>query len=158
MAGVREPESVEDALTKQEWGDAMKAEIDSLHKHDVWNLVGLPEGHRPVGSKWVFKVKKNADGPISRCKARLIAQGFSQREGLDYIETFSPVVRSESIPLVIALACKEGLSLHQMNVTTAFLNDDLKEEVYMKQFVSDGQEHLVCCLKRSLYGLKQSPR
>ena len=161
LASVREPESVEDALTKQEWGDAIKAEIDSLRKHDVWDLVELPEGRRPVGSKWVFKVKKNADGSISRCKARLVAQGFSQREGLDYDETFSPVVRSESVRSVIALACKEGLSLHQMDVTTAFLNGDLKEEVYMKQpegFASNGQEHLVCRLKKSLYGLKQSPR
>ena len=158
---VKEPKSVSDALKSQKWVNAMQSEIDSLHEHDVWELVELPEGRKCVGSKWVFKVKKNADGSIERNKARLVAQGYSQEEGLDYDETFSPVVRSESVRSVIALACKKGLKLHQMDITTAFLNGDLKEEVYMKQpkgFCAEGQEHLVCRLKRSLYGLKQSPR
>ena len=161
LSDVKEPKSVSDALTNQEWVDAMKAEIDSLHDNSVWELVQLPEGRKPVGSKWVFKVKTNADGSIERCKARLVAQGYSQKEGLDYDETFSPVVRSESVRSVIALASKNGLKLHQMDITTAFLNGDLEEEVYMKQpegFLADGQEHLVCRLKKSIYGLKQSPR
>ena len=139
----------------------MRTEIDSLHSNRVWELVELPEGRKPVGSKWVFKVKTNADGSIERCKARLVAQGYSQKEGLDYDETFSPVVRSESVRSVVALASKNGLKLHQMDITTAFLNGDLNEEVFMKQpegFISDGQEHLVCRLDRSIYGLKQSPR
>ena len=139
----------------------MQAEMDSLRDHDVWELVELPEGRKPVGSKWVFKLKTNADGSVERCKARLVAQGYSQKEGLDYDETFSPVVRPESVRSVIALACKEGLKLHQMDITTAFLNGDLEETIYMKQpegFVAEGQEHLVCRLKNSLYGLKQSPR
>ncbi len=93
----------------------MKVEIDSLHDNNVWELVQLPEGRRPVGSKWVFKVKRNADGSIERCKAGLIAQGYSQKEGLDYDETFSPVVRSEPVRSVIALASKNGLKLHQMH-------------------------------------------
>ena len=161
MSHVKEPESVDDALKGQEWVDAMKAEIGALRDHDVWELVELPAGRKPVGSKWVFKVKTNADGSVERCKARLVAQGYSQKEGLDYDETFSPVVRPESIRSVIALACKEGLKLHQMDITTAFLNGDLKEEVYMRQpegFVAKGQERLVCRLKKSLYGLKQAPR
>ena len=102
-----------------------------------------------------------ADGSVERCKARFVAQGYSQKEGLDYDETFSPVVRSESVRFVIALASNNGLKLHQMDTTTAFLNGDLKEEVYMKQpdgFLANGQEHLVCRLRKSLYGLKQSPR
>ena len=137
----------------------MKAKIDSLHQHNVWDLVELPEGRKPVGSKWVFKVKTNADGSTERFKARLVAQGYTQREGLDYDETFSPVVRSESVRSVISLACREGLKLHQMDVTTAFLNGELDQEIYMKQpkgFTAGGQEHLVCRLKKSLYGLKQS--
>lgn len=161
LSDVKKPKSVSDALTNQEWVDAMKAEIDSLHDNSVWELVQLPEGRKPVGSKWVFKVKTNADGSIERCKAHLVAQGYSQKEGLDYDETFSPVVRSESVRSVIALASKNGLKLHQMDITTAFLNGDLEEEVYMKQpegFLADGQEHLVCQLKKSIYGLKQSPR
>ena len=139
----------------------MKTEIDSLWDNRVWELVELPEGRKPVGSKWVFKVKTNADGSIERGKACLVAQGYSQKEGLDYDETFNPVVRSESVRSVIALASKNGLKLHQVDITTAFLNGDLEEEVYMRQpedFLLDGQEHLVCRLKRSIYGLKQSSR
>ena len=95
-------ECVSDAQKSQEWADAMQAEMDSLRDHDVWELVELPEGRKPVGSKWVFKLKTNADGSVERCKARLVAQGYSQKEGLDYDETFSPVVRPESVRSVIA--------------------------------------------------------
>ena len=98
---------------------------------------------------------------MERFKARLVAQGFSQKPGIDYDETFSPVARFESDRTVIALAVQNDLKLHQIDVTTAFLNGDLKDEVYMKQpegFVVKGQEHLVCKLKRSIYGLKQSSR
>ena len=161
LSTIEEPKCVEDALREKKWCDAMKAEIDSLHQHNVWDLVELPEGRKPVGSKWVFKVKTNADGSTERFKARLVAQGYTQREGLDYDETFSPVVRSESVRSVISLACREGLKLHQMDVTTAFLNGELDQEIYMKQlkgFTTGGQEHLVCQLKKSLYGLKQSYR
>lgn len=139
----------------------MKNEIDSLYDNNVWELVELPKDRKPVGSRWVFKVKTNADGCIERCKARLVAQGYSQKKGLDYDETFSPVVRSESVRSVIAVASMNGLKLHQMDITTAFLHGDLEEEVYMKQpkgFVTQGQEHLVYRLKRSIYGLKQAPR
>ncbi|KAL5494293.1 hypothetical protein EMCRGX_G015594 [Ephydatia muelleri] len=156
---TEEPKCAEDALKEKKWRDAMKAEINSLHQHNVWDLVECPKGCKPVGSKWVFKVKTNADGSTERFKARLVAQGYTQREGLDYDETFSPVVRSESIRSVISLACKEGLKLHQMDVTTAFLNSELDQVIYMRQpegFAADGQEHLVCPLKKSLYGLKQS--
>ena len=92
LSQVKEPKSVGDAVTSQEWVDAMQAEIESLHDNDVWDLVRLPEGRKAVGSKWVYKVKRNADGYVERCKARLVAQGYSQKEGLDYDETFSPVV------------------------------------------------------------------
>ena len=124
-------------------------------------MVELPKDRKAVGSKWVFKLKTDADGSVERHKARLVAQGFSQKHGLDYDERFSPVIRFESLRTVIALAVQNGLKLHQMDVTTAFLNGELEEEVYMRQpdgFVTEGQEHLVCKLKRSIYGLKQSPR
>ena len=103
-----------------------------------------------MGSKWVFKLKTNADGSIERYKARLVAQGFSQKFGTDYDETFCPVVRMESLRTLIALAVQNGLILHQVDVTTAFLNGELKEEVFMRQpegLVTKGQEHLVCRLK-----------
>ena len=161
ITDINEPKSVSEAQANQIWADAMKNEIDSLHDNNVWELVELPVDQKPVGSKWVIKVKTNADGSIERCKARLVAQGYSQKEGLDYDETFSPVVRSESVHSVIALASMNGLRLLQMDIATAFLHGDLEEEVYMKQpegFLVQGQEHLVCRLKRSIYGLKQAPR
>ena len=116
----------------------------------------MPTDRKAIGSKWVFKVKTTSDGSIERYKACLVAQGCSQKYGVDYDETFSPVVRPESIRTLIALSVQDGLKLHQMDVTTAFLNGDLDGEIYMKQpegFASEGQE-----LKKSIYGLKQAPR
>ena len=97
VTDFKEPKSVSEAQTNHKWLDAMENEIGSLHDNNVWELVELPEDRKAVGSKWVFKVKTNADGSIERCKARLVAQGYSQQEGLDYDETFSPAVRSESV-------------------------------------------------------------
>jgi hypothetical protein len=130
--------------------DTMDKEMDSLHMNDVWDLVKLPKDREAVGSKWVFKLKVFPDGLVERHKARLVAQGFSQKQGLDYDETFSPVVRFESLRTVIALAVQNSLKMHQKDVTTAFLNGELQEEVYMKQpegYVSEGQEDLVCKIK-----------
>ena len=146
---------------KKEWESAMKSEMKSLMQNEVWDLVELPNGRSAVGCKWVFKKKSDAEGKVERYKARLVAQGFAQRYGQDYDETFCPVVRFESVRTVIALAAKYGLKLHQMDITTAFLNGDLKESIYMKQpegYAIKGKEKLVCKLKKSLYGLKQSPR
>ena len=114
-----------------------------------------------MSSKWIFKCKIGATGNIDRYKARLVAQGYSQRPGVDYEETFSPVVRFESLRMIAALAAQTNLQLHQMDVKTAFLNGELKETVYMKQpegYEEKAKEDLVCKLKRSIYGLKQSPR
>ena len=163
IAEIKDPSSYEEAMhrDKSKWQEAMEAEFNSLQKNEVWDLVQLPEGRKVVGSKWVFKTKITPDGSVDRHKARLVAKGFSQKYGMDYDETFSPVVRSESVRTIIAIAAKENLILHQMDVKTAFLNGSLHEEVYMKQpegFVTEGEEHLVCKLKRSIYGLKQSPR
>ena len=161
---LSEPSTVKDALSCEEsekWQSAMSNEIDSLQKNDVWDLVPLPQGRKTVGSKWIYKKKVDADGNVARYKARLVAQGFTQKHGIDYDETFSPVVRFESIRTVIALASKNGLSLHQMDVQTAFLNGELEEDIYMRQpdgFIEKGKENFVCKLKRSLYGLKQSAR
>ena len=159
-----EPTTVREALSgsdAEQWHDAMEQEMDSLDKHGVWNLTKLPDRRKAIGSKWVFRVKHNVDGSVERHKARLVAQGFSQKYGVDYDETFSPVVRFESLRTLIALSVQRGLKLHQMDVNTAFLNGELEEEVYMRQpegFVVKEKEHLVCKLNKSLYGLKQSPR
>lgn len=159
-----EPVSIEEATTcpdSSKWMQAMETEMRSLKDNDVWELVDLPAGRKTVGSKWVYKVKTGADGSIERYKARLVAQGFSQSYGTDYDETFCPVVRQESLRVLIALSVQYGLQLHQVDVTTAFLNGNLEEEIFMKQpkgFGTKGEEHLVCKLKKSIYGLKQSPK
>ena len=150
-----------DSPQKAEWEEAMAKEMHSLQDNDVWELVEPPKDRKIVGSKWVFKVKTNEDGKVERYKARLVAQGFTQVKGADYDETFCPVVRMESLRMLVAMGVQRGLQLYQVDVTTAFLNGVLEEEIFMRQpegFVGEGQEHLVCRLKRSLYGLKQSPR
>uniref|UniRef100_A0A2N9EKE5 Integrase catalytic domain-containing protein n=1 Tax=Fagus sylvatica TaxID=28930 RepID=A0A2N9EKE5_FAGSY len=124
-------------------------------------LVDLPPGRKTIGNKWVLKVKRKADGSIDRYKARLVAKGYTQREGIDYEDTFSPVVRFASIRLILSIVAKQDLELFQMDVKTAFLNGELDEEIYMAQpagFEVQGHERKVCRLKRSIYGLKQSSR
>ena len=133
----------------------MECEMESMRQNNVWDLVELPHGINAIGSKWVFKQKSDANGRINRYKARLVAKGFTQKYGLIYDETFCPVVRFESVRTIIALAAKYELKLHQMDATTAFLNGELKEDIFMKQpegFAEQGKENLVCKLKKSLYG------
>jgi Reverse transcriptase (RNA-dependent DNA polymerase) len=135
--------------------------MESMRSNNVWELVDLPEGHKAIGNKWVLKIKRLADGSIDRYKARLVAKGYTQQEGIDYEETFSPVVRFASIRLILAIIARLDLELHQMDVKTAFLNGNIEEEIYMEQpasFVVEDQEHKVCKLLRSIYGLKQSFR
>ena len=159
-----EPQSVKDAISsyeKEMWEEAMQAEIESLHRNKVWNLIAPPKDRKIINCKWVFKRKRGENGTVERYKARLVACGYTQRQGLDYEETFSPVVRFESVRCVLALAAHFKMKLHQMDVKTAFLNGELTEEVYMSQpegFKEKGKENYVCQLKRSIYGLKQSPR
>ena len=158
------PISYKEATTrpdKKKWESAMETEMASLRENNVWDLVKLPEGKTTVGSKWVYKVKTGADESVQRYKARLVAQGFTQQYGTDFDETFCPVIRQESLRLLMALSVKHGLSLHQVDVTTAFLNGTLEDEVYMQQpkgFECQGKEEFVCKLNKSIYGLKQSPR
>ena len=121
----------------------------------------LPLGSNTIGCKWVFRRKYRTDGTIQTFKARLVAKGFRQREGIDYFDTYAPVARITSIPVLIALASIYKLVVHQMDVKTAFLNGNLDEEVYMDQpegFVLPENERKVCKLVKSLYGLKQTPK
>ena len=139
----------------------MEAEMKSLQSNNVWELVYPPPNRKVIGSKWIFKCKVNADVVVEHYKARLVAQGCTQRYGLDYEETFSLVVRFKSIRVLLAIGAQHNLELHQMDVATAFLHGELTEDVYMQQpagFVESGKENLVCRLKRSIYGLKQSLR
>ncbi|KAD3337387.1 hypothetical protein E3N88_32907 [Mikania micrantha] len=159
-----DPTSYHEAITSDqssEWKMAMTDELDSMKKNDVWDLVELPNGVKHVGCKWVFKTKLDPNGNIERFKARLVAKCFTQKEGIDYQETFSPVSRKDFLRIVMSLVAHFDLELHHMDVKTAFLNGNLYEDVFMKQaegFMPEGQEHLVCKLKKSIYGLKQASR
>ena len=123
--------------------------------------MNLPENRNVIDSKWVFKTKYNAEVTVDRCKALLVARGFSQEPGIDYNETFSPVSRVTSIGTLLAIVNQLNLELHQMGVSTVFLNGKLREEIYMRQpegYIQPGKEHLVCKLNKSIYGLKQASR
>ena len=132
----QEPTSFNEARSspeKDQWSRAMDREMESLRTNEVWELTTLPPGKRAVGSKWVYKVKTGGVGAVERYKARLVAQGFNQRQGADYDETFCPVVRMESFRTLVALSTQHNLELHHVDVTTAFLNGVLEEEVFMRQ-------------------------
>ena len=156
-----EPTNVKEALSHQSWKEAMIEEYNSILKNDVWDIVPRPKNKSVVSSKWLFKIKHAADGSIEKYKARFVARGFSQKEGIDYDETFAPVARYTSVRTILAIAASKGWKVHQMDVKTAFLNGKIEEEVYVEQpegfSVFDRQTH-VCKLKKALYGLKQAPR
>ena len=163
-AYTTEPTTYEEAVESPEsekWKTAMQSEYVSLMKNDTWKLVKLPENRNTIGCKWVFKIKRNADGSIDRYKARLVAQGYSQKEGIDFEETFSPVARFTSIRTILAIANELNLEVHQMDVQTAFLHGKVSDEIYMEQprgYEKSGNENLVCKLEKGLYGLKQASR
>ena len=145
----------------EKWFNAMKEELKSMDDNEVWELVELPNEKKRVGCKWVFKTKRDSKGNIERHKARLVAKGYTQKDGIDYKETFSPVSKKDSLRIIMVIVAHYDLELHQMDVKTAFLNGDLEEEVYMDQpegFTTPGKENLVCKLKKSIYGLKQASR
>jgi len=139
----------------------MKDDIDSMARNKIWELVDLPPQHKSIGNKWVFKIKRKTNGSNDKFKDRLVVKGFTQIEGVDYEETFSPMVRFASIHLLLAMIAHLDLELFQMDVKTDFLNGSLEEEIYMDQpigFVLKGLKDKVCRLKRSIYSLKQSSR
>ena len=109
----------------------MNDKIESMRTNQVWDLVDLPSGQKDIGNKWVLKIKSKAAGPIERYKARLVAKWYTQKEGVDYKETFSPVVRFASIRLILAIVANLNLELYQMDIKIAFLNEELDEEIYM---------------------------
>lgn len=157
------PETVSQALSRpdaQKWKEAMMDEMESFKENDAWELVDPPKKATIVDSKWIYKVKCNSKNETNY-RARLVARGFAQKEGIDYSETFSPVVRHSTLRLLIALATKLDLSITHLDIKTAFLNGYLEENVYMRQpqgFIVKGAENKVCKLKRAIYGLKQSSR
>ncbi|RVW84555.1 Retrovirus-related Pol polyprotein from transposon TNT 1-94 [Vitis vinifera] len=152
---------VKQSSNSEKWIEAMKDEMKSMKDNGVWDLIELPKGVKPIGCKWIFKTKRDSKGNIVRYKARLVAKGFTQKEGIDYKETFSPVSSKDSFRIIMALVAHYDLELHQMDVKTAFLNGNIDETIYMVQpenFESKDSKQLVCRLKRSIYGLKQASR
>ncbi|GKF00665.1 zinc finger, CCHC-type containing protein, partial [Tanacetum coccineum] len=142
-----DPRTYNEAMQSRDatfWKEAIDDEIGSIMENNTWVLSDLPPGCKPLGCKWIFKRKMKVDGTIDKFKARLVTQGFRQKEGIDYFDTYVPVARITTIRLLLALAAIHNLVIHQMDVKTAFLNGDLDKEVYMKQpegFVMPGNEH-----------------
>ncbi|CAM8962801.1 unnamed protein product [Rhodiola kirilowii] len=140
----------------------MNEEFKSMQDNKVWELVPLPEGAKPIGSKWIFRTKRDAKCNAKRYKARLVAKGFNQKEGIDFKETFSPVSTKDSFGiLIMALLAHFDLELHQMGLKTTFLNGDIDEVINMVQpenFESGDSKNTVCKLRKSIYGLQRAFR
>ena len=159
-----EPTTYKQALASpdsEKWLEAMKSEMQSMSDNQVWRLVDFPDQVRPIGCKWVYKIKTDKDGNACVFKARLVAKGFRQIHGIDYDETFSPVAMLKSIRILLAIAAFYDYEIWQMDVKTAFLNGFLTEDVYMTQpegFVDPSKPNEVFKLQKSIYGLKQASR
>ncbi|KAJ9562511.1 hypothetical protein OSB04_007671 [Centaurea solstitialis] len=156
-----EPKKVSDAMKDPSWIEAMQEELLQFVLQHVWDLVDLPKGHRVIGTKWIFRNKTDERGIVIKNKARLVAQGYTQEEGIDYDDVFAPVARIEAIRLFLAFASYKGFKVYQMDVKSAFLYGTIDEEVYVCQ--PPGFEDLkypdrVCKLRKALYGLHQAPR
>lgn len=140
---ISEPGTIENALSSthgRKWRAAADSEYHSLIENDTWNLVELPKGRTAIGCKWILKVKHNGESKIVRFKSRLVAKGYSQRHGIDFDETYSTVVRFSTNRTLLAFAVQKDMIVHQMDVVTAFLNEELNEKIYMQQ--TDGYKAL----------------
>jgi hypothetical protein len=139
----------------------MQDEYDALIQNNTWSLVPPPPGANIVSGKWIFRQKHNSDGSLARHKARWVVRGFTQQPGIDFDETFSPVVKPATIRIVLSLAFSQQWPINQLDVKNAFLHGDLTEDVYSQQpsgFIDPRFPTHVCKLQKSLYGLKQAPR
>ncbi|GJX75723.1 retrovirus-related pol polyprotein from transposon TNT 1-94, partial [Tanacetum coccineum] len=156
-----EPKNFKQAVTEPSWINAMQEEIHEFERLKVWELVTCPDNLFLIKLKWIYKVKTDESGGVLKNKARLVAQGFRQEEGIDFEESFSPVARIKAIRIFVAYAAHKNMIICQMDVKTAFLNGELKVEVYVSQpegFVDQDNPSHVYKLKKALYGLKQAPR
>ncbi|KAI3702728.1 hypothetical protein L6452_28480 [Arctium lappa] len=156
-----EPKKAHDAMKESSWIEAMQEELLQFKLQDVWDLVDLPTSQRAIGTKWVFRNKRDERGIVIRNKARLVAQGYTQEEGIDYEEVFAPVARIEAIRLFLAYASYMRFKVYQMDVKSAFLYGSIEEEVYVCQppgFENPSYPDRVYKLKKTLYGLHQAPR
>ena len=146
LLNAEEPVCFKQAANERKWNEAMQTEINSIEKNQTWLLTELPAGHKPIGLKWVYKLKRDTNGEILKYKARLVAKGYVQKYGVDFEEVFAPVTRLETVRLLLALAAKNGWEVHHLDVKSAFLNGKIQEEVYVTQpqgFERKGEEHKV---------------
>lgn len=160
FSSTGEPQTVEEALGDKNWKEAMDVEYNALMKNKTWHLVPPKKGSNIIDCKWVHKIKYNADGSLNKYKSRLVAKGYKQWYGIDYEDTFSPVVKMSRIRIILSIAVSRGWSLRQLDVQNAFLHGILEEEVYMRQplgYVDKEYPNYVCKLDKALYGLKQAP-
>ena len=156
-----EPTSFKTTMKEEVWRRAMIEEFEAIERNSTWELVKLPEKCKSIGVKWIYKIKRDNSGEITRYKSRLVAKGVSQVRGIDFEEVFSPVARAESIWIIIAMAAQFKWKLHHLYVKSAFLNGYIEEDIYVDQpegFIKRGKESYVLKLRKTLYGLKQAPR
>jgi hypothetical protein len=156
-----EPTTIYEALGEPDWILAMQDDLNNFTRNQVWELVEFPKNKNVIGTKWVYRNKQDERGIMVKNNARLVAKGYSQVEGLDYGETFTPVARLETIRILLAYASSHKMKLFQMDVKSAFLNDFINEEVYVEQppgFEDATYPNHVCRLHKALYGLKKAPR
>jgi hypothetical protein len=156
-----EPSNFDEATDQEVWRDAMVEEYTSIMRNDVWDIMSRPEGKLVVSSRWLYRIKHVADGSIEKLKAKFVARGFSQKEGVDYDQTFALVARYASFRAVISIASVMRWRIHQIDVKTTFLNKIIEEEVYIEQpqgFEVHGRESHVCRIKKALYKIKHAPR
>lgn len=156
-----EPSCYSKAISDSRWQAAMTDEFEALSSNGTWTLCPRPSNQHVIHCKWVYKIKRKADGSVERFKARLVAKGFEQQAGVDYTDTFSPVIKPATIRLLLALAVSFDWPIRQLDISNAFLHGHLTEEVYMEQpqgFVHPLHPDFVCKLNKALYGLKQAPR
>jgi hypothetical protein len=154
------PITVAQAKSHPSWFAAMESEFQALHENDTWTLCPQPLNRNIIKNKWVFKLKQHSNGSIERYKARLVAKGFQQRDGIEYTETFNPVIKPATIRILFSLALHYSWPLKQLDVSNAFLHSHLTEEVFMEQPTDfkNNYPNYVCKLQKSFYGLKQTPR
>jgi hypothetical protein len=156
----REPQNVQTALAHLGWKTTMEEEFAALQLNQTWTLIPRTPDLHIIGSKWVFKTKLKPDGSLDRLKARVVAKGYYQIDGIDYTETFSPVVKPGTIRMIISTALIQGWPIRQLDVKNAFLHGNITEDIYMEQppGMADSQHpEYVCKLQKALYGLKQAP-
>lgn len=154
-----EPTSFHQANRSHTWRCAMKEELDALHKNQTWDIVVPPPGTKPISCRWVYRIKRNADGTVNKFKARLVARGFLQVYGLDYTDSFAPVAKVVTVRILLTCAVLQKWDVHQVDINNAFLHGQLNEDVYLTPpHGLDVPKNHVCKLQKALYGLKQAPR